>query len=159
MTHLACPSPFLTPADECELYYVERDTLFSYHKVRLYRQTYLQRTASPGASRRPASTRAHLPARALAAAAPARLPRRLPLHCETQSCACRLCAAHTHAILTHPCPPQASETFLQRMMALYVASHYKNTPNDLILMSDAPAHHLFVLLGPVDETQARAGAG
>lgn len=35
----------------------------------------------------------------------------------------------------------------QRMMALYVASHYKNTPNDLQLMSDAPAHHLFVLLG------------
>lgn len=32
-------------------------------------------------------------------------------------------------------------------MALYVASHYKNTPNDLQLMSDAPAHHLFVLLG------------
>jgi N-acetyltransferase 10 len=37
------------------------------------------------------------------------------------------------------------------MMALYVASHYKNCPNDLQLMSDAPAHHLFVLLGPVDE--------
>ncbi len=30
------------------------------------------------------------------------------------------------------CPAQASETFLQRMMALYVASHYKNTPNDLM---------------------------
>ncbi|GAQ78702.1 N-acetyltransferase 10 [Klebsormidium nitens] len=65
---------------ECELYYVNRDTLFSYHK--------------------------------------------------------------------------ASELFLQRMMALYVASHYKNTPNDLQLMSDAPAHHLFVLLGPVDESQS-----
>lgn len=38
-------------------------------------------------------------------------------------------------------------------MSLYVSSHYKNTPNDLILMSDAPAHHLFVLLAPVDETQ------
>ncbi|KAG0616549.1 hypothetical protein M758_5G124300 [Ceratodon purpureus] len=48
-----------------------------------------------------------------------------------------------------------SEMFLQRMMALYVASHYKNTPNDLQLMSDAPAHHLFVLLGPLDETQNR----
>ena len=42
-----------------------------------------------------------------------------------------------------------SEAFLQRMMALYVASHYKNQPNDLQLMSDAPAHHLFVLLPPV----------
>lgn len=40
------------------------------------------------------------------------------------------------------------------MMALYVASHYKNQPNDLQLMSDAPAHHLFVLLPPIadDET-------
>lgn len=46
---------------------------------------------------------------------------------------------------------KASEAFLQRMMALYVSSHYRNTPNDLQMMSDAPAHHLFVLLGPVDE--------
>ncbi|KAI8341598.1 GNAT acetyltransferase 2-domain-containing protein [Choanephora cucurbitarum] len=67
-----CPHP-----SECELFYVNRDTLFSYHPV--------------------------------------------------------------------------SETFLQRMMSLYVASHYKNSPNDLQLMSDAPAHHLFVLLPPVNE--------
>ncbi|KAJ1957271.1 N-acetyltransferase 10, partial [Dispira parvispora] len=65
-----CPHP-----SECELYYVNRDTLFSYHPV--------------------------------------------------------------------------SEMFLQRMMALYVASHYKNSPNDLQLLSDAPGHHLFVLLPPV----------
>ncbi|RKP13429.1 DUF699-domain-containing protein [Piptocephalis cylindrospora] len=38
-----------------------------------------------------------------------------------------------------------SEEFLQRMMALYVEGHYKNQPNDLQLMSDAPAHQLFVL--------------
>ena len=44
-----------------------------------------------------------------------------------------------------------SEKFLQRMMALYVASHYKNQPNDLQLMSDAPAHQLYVLLGPAAE--------
>ena len=37
-------------------------------------------------------------------------------------------------------------------MGLYVASHYKNTPNDLQLLSDAPAHHIFVLLGPVDSS-------
>eukprot|EP01028_Stygiella_incarcerata_P000310 TRINITY_DN10345_c2_g1_i1.p1 TRINITY_DN10345_c2_g1~~TRINITY_DN10345_c2_g1_i1.p1 ORF type:complete len:916 (-),score=243.44 TRINITY_DN10345_c2_g1_i1:253-3000(-) len=67
--------------DECRLYYVNRDTLFSYHR--------------------------------------------------------------------------ASEAFLHRMVALYVSSHYKNTPNDLQLMSDAPAHHLFVLLGPVDESEGR----
>jgi N-acetyltransferase 10 len=44
-----------------------------------------------------------------------------------------------------------SERFLQRMIGLYVASHYKNSPNDLQLMSDAPAHQLFVLLPPVQE--------
>ncbi|KAL1567967.1 RNA cytidine acetyltransferase 1-like [Salvia divinorum] len=69
----------LPPPSECDLYYVNRDTLFSYHRD--------------------------------------------------------------------------SELFLQRMMALYVASHYKNSPNDLQLIADAPAHHLFVLLGPVDESK------
>ncbi|KAF8322642.1 DUF699-domain-containing protein [Clavulina sp. PMI_390] len=48
----------------------------------------------------------------------------------------------------------ASEVFLQRMMALYVASHYKNSPNDLQLMSDAPAHHLFVLLPPLKQDES-----
>eukprot|EP00731_Ephydatia_muelleri_P006069 Em0003g317a len=56
---VGCPPP-----QDCELYHVNRDTLFSYHK--------------------------------------------------------------------------ASEEFLHRLMALYVASHYKNTPNDLQLLSDAP---------------------
>ncbi|KAL2712670.1 RNA cytidine acetyltransferase [Vespula squamosa] len=72
-------SPILSgcpPPDACQLYYINRDTLFSYHK--------------------------------------------------------------------------ASELFLQKLVALYVASHYKNSPNDLQMMSDAPAHHLFCLLGPVD---------
>jgi N-acetyltransferase 10 len=64
-----CPVP-----DACEFYYVNRDTLFSYHKI--------------------------------------------------------------------------SEMFLQRLMSLYVSSHYKNTPNDLQMLSDAPAHHIFCLLGP-----------
>ncbi|KZT24613.1 DUF699-domain-containing protein [Neolentinus lepideus HHB14362 ss-1] len=48
----------------------------------------------------------------------------------------------------------ASEVFLQRMMALYVSSHYKNQPNDLQLMSDAPAHHLFVLLPPIRDDES-----
>ncbi|PNF34804.1 RNA cytidine acetyltransferase [Cryptotermes secundus] len=51
------------------------------------------------------------------------------------------------------CFHKASEAFLQRLVALYVASHYKNSPNDLQMMSDAPAHHLFCLLGPVDPNQ------
>eukprot|EP00042_Codosiga_hollandica_P057693 m.857527 g.857527 ORF g.857527 m.857527 type:complete len:910 (+) comp59649_c0_seq10:395-3124(+) len=45
---------------------------------------------------------------------------------------------------------KVAEIFLQRLMALYVASHYKNTPNDLQLLSDAPAHRIFCLLGPID---------
>lgn len=44
----------------------------------------------------------------------------------------------------------ASEKFLQKVMALYVSSHYKNTPNDLQLLSDAPSHRLFVLLAPME---------
>lgn len=49
----------------------------------------------------------------------------------------------------------ASEAFLQRVLAICVSSHYKNTPNDLQLLSDAPAHQLFVLLGPVDADARR----
>ena len=41
-----------------------------------------------------------------------------------------------------------SETILQRIWALYTSAHYKNSPNDLHMLSDAPAHRLFVLLGP-----------
>ena len=48
-----------------------------------------------------------------------------------------------------------SEKFLQHMIALYVASHYKNSPNDLQLMSDAPAHQLFVLVPPVEDDSTR----
>ncbi|KAH8682616.1 N-acetyltransferase 10 [Xylariales sp. PMI_506] len=42
-----------------------------------------------------------------------------------------------------------SEKFLQQLVALYVASHYKNSPDDLQLLSDAPAHELFVLTAPI----------
>lgn len=61
--------------------------------------------------------------------------------------ACDLYAVNRDTLFSYH---KASEAFLQRMMALYVASHYKNTPNDLQLMSDAPAHRLYVLLAPVD---------
>lgn len=44
---------------------------------------------------------------------------------------------------------RAAEAFLQRIVSIYVASHYKNSPNDLQMMSDAPAHHLFCLLAPI----------
>ena len=39
-------------------------------------------------------------------------------------------------------------------MALFVSSHYKNSPNDLQLLSDAPAHLVFVLLPPVTLEQS-----
>lgn len=70
---------------------------------------------------------------------------RFPLHNE-----CELYYVNRDTLFSYH---RESELFLQRMMALYVASHYKNSPNDLQLMADAPAHHLFVLLGPVDESK------
>lgn len=45
----------------------------------------------------------------------------------------------------------SSEKFLKKIMSIFVSSHYKNTPNDLLLLSDAPAHQVFVLLGPISE--------
>lgn len=71
--------PVVTPPSECQLFYVNRDTLFGYHKV--------------------------------------------------------------------------SEKFLAQVMGLLVSSHYRNTPDDLQTLSDAPAHHLFVLLPPQDQTK------
>lgn len=68
---------------------------------------------------------------------------------------CQLYYVNRDALFSHH---KLSEAFLQRMMALYVASHYKNTPNDLQLMSDAPAHHLFILLGPAAESE-EGGSG
>ncbi|GFY57550.1 RNA cytidine acetyltransferase [Trichonephila inaurata madagascariensis] len=67
--------------DECKLYYVNRDTLFSYHKD--------------------------------------------------------------------------AEKFLQNLVAILVASHYKNSPNDLQMMSDAPAHNVFCLCAPQEEKASK----
>ena len=74
----------------------------------------------------------------------------------TQGCPhpseCQLLQVNRDTLFSfHP----VSETFLEQMMALYVASHYKNSPNDLQLMSDAPAHQLFVLVPPIDEEATR----
>ena len=52
---------------------------------------------------------------------------------------------------------QLSEEFLQKIVSLFVSSHYKNSPNDLLLMSDAPAHRIFALLGNVDEAAENGG--
>ena len=44
---------------------------------------------------------------------------------------------------------KTSEKVLFNLMSLFISSHYKNSPNDLQLLSDAPAHAVFVLLGPL----------
>lgn len=44
---------------------------------------------------------------------------------------------------------KSSEAFLNKLMGLFVSSHYKNSPNDLQLLSDAPAHSVLVLMGPI----------
>lgn len=65
---------------------------------------------------------------------------------------CELLAVNRDTLFSfHP----VSEAFLQQMVALYVASHYKNSPDDLQLMSDAPAHELFVLVPPGVEGSGR----
>lgn len=61
---------------------------------------------------------------------------------------CRLYLVNRDALFSYH---DASEAFLHGLLSLFVSSHYKNTPNDLMLMADAPAHLLFVLLPPVDE--------
>lgn len=50
----------------------------------------------------------------------------------------------------------AAEAFLQRCVALLAASHYKNSPDDLLLLADAPAHRLFALLAPAGDEAANA---
>ncbi|EUC35972.1 hypothetical protein COCCADRAFT_89278 [Bipolaris zeicola 26-R-13] len=78
----------------------------------------------------------------------------LPRRSATQGCPhpdkCQLLHVNRDTLFSYN---PAAEKFLQKMMALYVASHYKNTPNDLQLMSDAPAHHLFVLTGPAEDNK------
>lgn len=60
---------------------------------------------------------------------------------------CGLFLVNRDALFSHH---EASEKFLFKMMSLFVSSHYKNSPNDMLLMADAPAHHLLVLLPPID---------
>ncbi|ELA41454.1 uncharacterized protein VICG_01559 [Vittaforma corneae ATCC 50505] len=43
---------------------------------------------------------------------------------------------------------QKSETFLSEIFSLFVASHYRNSPNDIQTLSDSPSHEIFVLMAP-----------
>lgn len=42
-----------------------------------------------------------------------------------------------------------TEKFLFNLMSLFISSHYKNSPNDLQMLSDAPAHAIFVLMNSI----------
>ncbi|GET87681.1 hypothetical protein, conserved [Leishmania tarentolae] len=67
--------------------------------------------------------------------------------------ACELFYVNRDALFSyHP----LAEELLQRIQSLLVAAHYKNQPNDLQLLSDAPGHHLFVLCGDSVESSATA---
>ena len=80
------------------------------------------------------------------------MPRASSIHGTPHPSQCQLLQVNRDTLFSfHP----VSEKFLQNMMALYVASHYKNSPNDLQLMSDAPAHQLFVLVPPIQEDSGR----
>ncbi|EDO08001.1 GNAT acetyltransferase 2 family protein [Babesia bovis T2Bo] len=41
-----------------------------------------------------------------------------------------------------------AEVFLSSVVAVLSSSHYRNSPDDLLLLSDAPAHKLLVLMAP-----------
>ncbi len=61
---------------------------------------------------------------------------------------CELYSVNRDALFSYH---KLSEAFLQKLMGLYTSAHYKNSPNDLQMLSDAPAHSLFVLLSPSAE--------
>lgn len=54
---------------------------------------------------------------------------------------------------------KGSESFLKKVMSLFVSSHYKNSPNDLQLLSDAPAHAVFVLCRSIEKKNESGKSG
>ena len=59
---------------------------------------------------------------------------------------CKLYMVNRDALFSHH---RTTEKFLKNIVSLFVSSHYKNSPDDLMLMSDAPKHHVLVLLPPI----------
>jgi len=51
------------------------------------------------------------------------------------------------------CKRAVSEKFLKNIMSIFVTSHYKNSPDDLQLLADAPAHKLFCLVPKVSDDE------
>jgi N-acetyltransferase 10 len=39
--------------------------------------------------------------------------------------------------------------FLQKVMGVFISSHFKNSPDDLQMLCDAPSHRIFVLITPL----------
>ena len=52
---------------------------------------------------------------------------------------------------------KTSEKFLHKIWSLFVSSHYKNSPNDLQLLADAPGHAIAILLGPLKKKSNSEG--
>ncbi|EOB15475.1 N-acetyltransferase 10 [Nosema bombycis CQ1] len=46
---------------------------------------------------------------------------------------------------------KASEVILRDVFGLFIASHYKNSPNDIQILSDSPNHEIFTLLTTVND--------
>lgn len=65
---------------------------------------------------------------------------------------CKLYVVNRDALFSHH---KATERFLRNIVSLFVSSHYKNSPDDLMLMSDAPKHHVMALIPPVTEEDAQ----
>ena len=66
---------------------------------------------------------------------------------------CELYSVNRDALFSYH---KLSEAFLQKLMGLYTSAHYKNSPNDLQMLSDAPAHAVFCLLSPSAEQDANS---
>lgn len=66
---------------------------------------------------------------------------------------CQLYVVDRNALFSYH---SLAEGLLQRIWSLYTSAHYKNSPNDLQMLSDAPAHRLFVLLGPQKSSSSGA---
>ena len=72
-------------------------------------------------------------------------PSTAPISSRPSPLDCSLYSVDRDALFSHH---PLSESFLHRMMSLYTSAHYKNTPDDLQMLSDAPHHRVFVLLAP-----------
>ena len=134
-----CPHP-----SECDLYYVERDTLFSHHKAA---EDFLQ--APPSQHRPPNPPSRGLPRASMHAAPfPFPFPFQSPCPWPVNGNGLQENGRGRNAVRgrgKRESEERVEASALtgareQGMMSLYVSSHYKNSPNDLQLLSDAPAH-------------------